>query len=478
MNRIFETLRGKFRFRLILLSVLFGLSLGIFSASAIALIQKLSALAPNWILCIGVGAGVAALGFCLLFWLRYPTERRVAKELDDRLSLPEKVQTMIAFQNDESAMLTAQREDTTAALRTAPKKALRTRHLWVQILLPVLSCALLATAILMPVFAKEVVEPVTPPDTSDEWALTDWHITAVRELIETVRASDLVEEGKTDVIASLERILTDLQSVQSKKQMKRLVIAEMVKIDAVSDEINTYTRISSVLSNSPNTSVSSLSVAIGYPAAPIVVSKYQELRLELSRAESKQDALEGFAAAIHTALGGAEAPETDALYLALTSFAEALAEFAPEPFDEDTLTRIFEASGQEISAAMNQQNTNRTVTDNTNNRLMEIFGITWNELPEELTVRNDAEAGTENNEYTEKDEDIVHGGGLGGGEVIYGSDDAVYSPADETHVRYGDVIDEYDGKKTAALSERPLSDEMKEFIDKYFADLYYNNDND
>jgi predicted transcriptional regulator len=74
--------------------------------------------------------------------------------------------------------------------------------------------------------------------------------------------------------------------------------------------------------------------------------------------------------------------------------------------------------------------------------------------------------------------EVIGGGGKGSGEVIYGSDDAIYYPKDETHVKYGDVIDEYNGQKVTDMEERPLSDEIKAFIDKYFSDLYYKDKND
>ncbi|MBR5798061.1 MAG: hypothetical protein IKY29_03815, partial [Clostridia bacterium] len=76
------------------------------------------------------------------------------------------------------------------------------------------------------------------------------------------------------------------------------------------------------------------------------------------------------------------------------------------------------------------------------------------------------------------EDEVIGGGGKGSGEVIYGSDDAIYYPKDETHVKYGDVIDEYNGQKVTDMQERPLSDELKSFIDKYFSDLYYKDKND
>ncbi len=480
MNRDFEKLKRRFLRNLIVGAAVFGISLGLLTGAAIALVQKLMTVVPNPLLCIGVGAGIAIVGFLLPFLLLYPSERRVAKQLDERLSLPEKVQTMVAFRGEESAMLTAQRMDAEEQLQKAPAKALRPGRLWLHILTPVLAVALLLTSILVPVRSNEPIIPDVPSDSSDEWALTEWHIAALQELIKTVQASRLVEEGKTEVVRSLESLLRDLPNVKSKKQMKEIVIAQMIKIDSVSDEVNTFTKLITSLRNSPNDLVKKLAEAIGVPSAPIVVGKQHELKTAIANADDPKEQVTNLSNALKTAVDGAGTIKTDAFYLSLIALAEELVTFASDAaaFDEAALGLLFEQSAQEIAAALNQQNANRTVTDDTNNQLMRIFGISWNELPQELTVPDDAEAGTTGGAYQEKEEDILHGGGLGGGDVLYGSDDAVYSPTDGTHVKYGDVIDEYDAKKTSELSDRPLSDALRDFIDKYFADLYYNDENE
>ncbi|MBR5616150.1 MAG: hypothetical protein IKW66_04955, partial [Clostridia bacterium] len=162
----------------------------------------------------------------------------------------------------------------------------------------------------------------------------------------------------------------------------------------------------------------------------------------------------------------------------LTAFAKTVDEFSEEE-NATALTRTFESAAEKMSLALSWQGINRTTTDTVNNELMSIFGIAWNELPDELKYPDNEEASTEDNEYEEKEDEIYgEDGGKGSGEVIYGSDDAIYYPKDETHVKYGDVIDEYNGQKVTDMQERPLSDELKSFIDKYFSDLYYKDKND
>ncbi len=482
MGQRFKKLEKKIRRATIIKFSALGLSLGVLVAAVLAIAQKLMMNAPNLILCIGLGACVAIVSAFIALLLAFPTQKRIAKQLDDHLALNEKVQTMVAFQEEQGAILEIQRQDTERILSETSMKRLRRKRALLNLVLPLLACAVLATSVLMPVRA----EPSNPADGENEqndvWELTEWHITAVRALIEEVKSSETVEEGKTGVVETLERLLVELEPVKTKTQMKQTVIASMVKIDGVIDNINTYTALIRSMRNSSSTKIKELADAIGSPADPIVESKYQALKADLAK-EDLAEVAGNLANALTVAVDAAKVPATDALYLALKEFSGSLIAFAEATStlsaDEATegLTRVFETAAESISLALNQQHINRTTGDSTNNELMSIFGILWSELPDELKYPDDEEAGTTDDEYKEQEDEIINAGGKGDGEVIYGSNDAIYYPADETHVRYGDVIDEYNSQKAAALEGRPLSDELKEFIDEYFADLYYNDKN-
>jgi hypothetical protein len=313
------------------------------------------------------------------------------------------------------------------------------------------------------------------------WQLTDWHVTAVRVLIEEVKASDMQEPGRASVVEILEKMLVDLEYVTSKSVMKRTVTDAMVRIDMITDDINTYTLIVRALRGGGNVKAKELADAIGTPSDPITESKYQALKASFA-ADELREQIGAFAIAVSVAIETAGTPEEDALYVALLGFADQLSALSQETDSMETqevgeaLSKTFEAAAEQIGAALQQQGINRQTTDNVIEELMTIFGIDWNELPDELKYSDDEEAATKDEEYEEKEDEVV-GGGKGNGEVIYGSDDAVYDPKKEAHVKYGDVIDEYNGQKVTDLEERPLTDEQKEFIDQYFADLYYKENN-
>ncbi len=483
MSINFGKLKARIRLGAIVRFLALGLALGALTAAGIAIAQKLAALSPDLMLCVGAGAGVAVIVIAIAFLVAFPTEKRVAKRLDDQLSLNEKVQTMLAFRGEQGAMLDMQREDTEHILGAVTSKRLRRKRAWLGAVLPVLAVAVLLTAFVMPVRTESATPGEDNESENEAWELSEWHVTAVRALIDMVKASDMVEDGKGEVVQTLEKLIADLKYVDTKTQMKQTVTTAMVKIDAVTDGINTYTALVRAMKSSTSPKLKELAEAIGTPADPILESKYQALKASLEGDAIKAD-VNSLSTALLVAADAAKVTETDPLYVALQQFSQALAAFAKtvdELGEEErgtALTRVFESAAEQMSPALSQQGINRATTDTTNNELMSIFGIAWNDLPDELKYPDDEEASTEDNEQQEQEDEVIGGGGKGSGEVIYGSDDAIYYPKDETHVKYGDVIDEYNGQKVTDMEERTLSDEIKAFIDKYFADLYYKDKND
>ncbi len=430
--------------------------------------------------CTLISSAAAIVTFAVSLAIIWPFEKRLAKRLDDTLSLGERVQTMIAFRSEETAMADLQREDTENRLREVKGKQLRSKRAWMNLIAPVLAIALLVAAFAVPL---RTVEPQLPPQGEPEddlWSLEEWQVIRMRSLIESVRASDMVESGKETVVSILEELLSSLEPVKSRAEMKTLVIDSMLRIDRVTNGINTFTSVIKELRGSSNAKVGELAEALGVPSDPIVESKYQALKAGFTK-EGLNDDFVGFARELAIAVNAIGVAEDDALYLSLKGFSDNVSAFAQAGADIDDeafaseVSALFESGAESISSALSQQGKNRSVTDSANRELMDIFDIEWSELPEELKAPDGEEAGTVDGEYEEKDDEELKSdsGGFGGGEVIYGSNDTIYDPDDAKHISYGEVIDKYDGKKTTELDERELSDEIREWIDDYFSGLYY-----
>ena len=154
MGQRFKKLEKKIRRATIIKFSALGLSLGVLVAAVLAIAQKLMMNAPNLILCIGLGACVAIVSAFIALLLAFPTQKRIAKQLDDHLALNEKVQTMVAFQEEQGAILEIQRQDTERILSETSMKRLRRKRALLNLVLPLLACAVLATSVLMPVRAE------------------------------------------------------------------------------------------------------------------------------------------------------------------------------------------------------------------------------------------------------------------------------------------------------------------------------------
>ena len=482
MHRNFEKIKKKIRLALIIKLVLFGVALGVIAAAAVILWQKYFAQTNGFVPAMIVGGAVTLISALLALWIKYPTEKRIAKQLDDRLGMNEKVQTMIEFRTQDGEMLQMQRQDTEQMLSVVPMKRMRSRKAWLQPVLSLLAVLIAVSAILVPVRTESSAPLGEAPGEQDVWELTEWHITAVRVLIEQVKTSGMQQEGKDAVVNTMEKMLADLEYVHAKSVMKRTVMDAMIRIHEVTNNINSYTAIVRAMRGAGDARVKELADALGTPSDPLIESKYQALKASFSSDTSEEDVRQ-FANAISIAIVTASVAEDDELYVALAEFATRLSAFSESakdmPLQEATiaLSAVFEKAAEQMGAALQQQGINRQTTDTVLEGLMSIFGISWAELPDELKYSDNEEAKTEDNEYEDTEEEIL-GGGKGSGEVIYGSDDAIYYPKDETHVKYGDVIDEYNSQKVTDMQERPLTDEQKEFIDKYFADLYYKDKKD
>lgn len=481
MNHNFEKIKRKFRRAATLRFALLGIASGAVVAAALVIVQKLISTEPNLLVAMAIGGAIALFVAGGLLLLCYPTEKRIARALDDRAALGEKVQTLVQFKNESSDMLEIQRQDTEELLATIPFKRMRDRHAWRRVILPLLAAVVTVTAVLLPVRTESSAPVGDVPGEEDVWQLTEWHITAVRALIEEVKASNMQQPGRESVVELLEKLLADLEYVTSKAVMKRTVMDCMVRVNAITDGINTYTLMARAMRDGGNAKVKELADAIGTPSDPLIESKYQALKASLS-SDGTSETIRQFAIAISVAIETVGAPAEDALYVSLAEYSEQLVTLSQQMNEMDeremasALSGVFDSAAERIGAALQQQGINRQTTDRVLDGLMSIFGISWNELPDELKYSNDEEAATKDEQYEEKEDELV-GGGKGNGEVIYGSDDAVYDPKQEAHVKYGDVIDEYNGQKVTDMQERPLTDEQKEFIDKYFADLYYKENN-
>lgn len=468
--------KKKLRRNALIKSLIFGLSCGLLSAAGVILYQKQMTIRPELWLYLPIGAGVALVVGLAAFLILRPSEGKIAHKLDRDLDLGEKVQTMLAFEHENSDMLTLQREDADRRLQEAPKRAVRNKHAWIHAFAPVLACALLTVAIITPVKAAEP-EPVEP---EPPFELSSWQETALTELIEEVRASDMESAPKNAVIGELETLLNGLRVTSTESDMKAMVITVISNLNSIIREHNSANTFSPCLSVSEHEDVAAMAMAMDMLSGLEIREALADAREKL-RVEEVAEPLKAYADAlvdVLTVAGDNQVPENDEMYTEIEAFAATLSALHRQLDDytrdwaQTQLDNAFNDAADQMNDALFTQYTNKDVKDMTVARLMEIFGISADELPEEEKVQL-PNANDEPDDDDQKDEEEKGDqGGVGNMEVLYGSDDQVYDPKNNQHVKYGDIINEYYAGVTEKMIDGQIPDTLEQFITDYFATLY------
>lgn len=166
-------------------AAIIGASAAALAVGVLLLLSKLTNI-PSWYCLLGIIALPIGTGLFLLF--KRSSFQKLAKRMDIEFQLHEKVQTMIAFEKSDDAMVLIQREDTLQKLGQIPTRQLRFANLWLYILLPVLACAMLVTAVACP--SQQETPQEDPPYVAPPRDITDWEWAALDDLMEYVKNSE------------------------------------------------------------------------------------------------------------------------------------------------------------------------------------------------------------------------------------------------------------------------------------------------
>ena len=459
-------------------SSLLAISLGTLTSALYILMQKIFTNSVSLPIPIISGAGCAVVAFAVTFLSLMPTDKRLAKRLDRDLALGEKAQTMLQHKDDTGLMIEIQREDTNARLIELAPVFTKPKRLYMNFVAPVLAVAILLPSILLPLKATE--EPPAPDTSEPIIEATDWQKTAVAELIEYVRASKLEDEAKTPVIASLEELLLYLDTDYTEGDLKGYVVTVIIDINSVIVGINTFDEISLALTASENEYVKPLAAALGSLNALTVKQELEHIKSYIQREQ-----IAAFAADMLTLLNTVAPVEGDVMLPSLLTFAQRYKTIA-EGMDSYTDTWINNniSSANEtlysaISVEMQLQKDNDTIRKYVIRRLVTIFDIPDEMLPDDIKMNLGGSG--DDYEYGDSDEDkdeTLNSGGLGDGNQLFGSNDTVYDPVTNTHVPYGEILNAYYAKVTEQLLAGGVSDTLAEFMRSYFDSLYDGSKND
>ncbi len=463
----------------ILRAVFFGVFLGALSLAAQWVYAKrtLTAINPtNLYLWVAIPAVAGAL---LLLLILMPRNRRLAKRLDSRLGLDEKVQTMIALRKDTSAMAVLQRESAEAAMANARRHSLRGVASWIFFGLPIIGALAVYGALIMPAKAQPAPEPPPPPVV---WKLDVYTEQKLRDLITYVEKSDMEEEPRYEVVGELEGLIIRLRSVRKETVMQECVLQTATNIHTIVSDYNTYDVVAEALMKSSSDPVRRLGnsvrtlkyllineqlLGIGEALCPPADSDTEAALANEPYGKGSTATL--IAGELRQAVDRSGLSETDTLNATILQFAEALEAITDETAD-DAVADVIADAEKAFEKALNIPLTNEVVEMTTLERLMEIFGL---ELPEEL-IKDNAYDPNEDSDFIpdEDDKEMSGVGGIGSGEVHYGSNDTIYDDVTGEYITYGEVLARYYTAVLGQMEEGSLPADLEDMLREYFERLH------
>ncbi len=472
MDNGFRKFKQKIRFSAIVRALLTGVSLGVAIFAALWLLAKLTntapAFNPNFLQYGLIGGGIALVCSVILIVLMLPTDKRLAKRLDNKLEMHEKVQTMIAFRKDDSEMAKLQRETTQELLMQTPTKKARNNAAWFSLILPVIACACMAVAVIVPAQGVESGKPVV--DVSG-WYLTDYDKQKLLNLIEYVETSDMQEEPKTGIVTELNDLLADLQAIKKKAIMEERVVNAIGDIHEIAAPYHTHTGIVSALKASTLQDVAALGDKIS-ALEDSTIKSYMEALTETLNVENREELATALASGLQAALAATGETEEHPLQKALADFAAELAGVKASD-SELQMQELINRGESAIAAAIKQPGIDVGVEKYTINRLMSIFGISGDAIPQDiLNAFSSGDISGETEDPNKDDSDNDQGpGGLGPGNVIVGSNDQIYDPARDEIVIYGEVLTQYQTVILDYITDGNIPSELEEMVTAYLAIL-------
>ena len=464
MSENFIKFKKKIFLETLLKTLGISLSIGFIATSLPLLYIKIKGLEFKTLYVILLGFVVTLFVFGIIFLITKPTNKKVAKRLDKEFELNQKVQTMVEFANEDSFMAKLQRENTLDILSNISIKKLSMKFSVFFIVLLVISTSLCITAFAVPNSKDVVSGPIEPVD--PDYNLDSWTARAIKDLIDTVKASSIDETLKTKYVTELENLIISLELIDKESKMISLVNTIISTLDLELDKVNTNNEIYNVLKTSDVSSVVILSTQIyllNLEAAETAIGSLAALINGSASAITELDPSFG------QMLKNSSLDKQDPLYIELYELATELNECVEADNVFDAVRTTLDSSAAEIMPILEQQAENKEITEYVINGLKNIFGLNKDEDNNQGSSSSGGSSDGEDEEEDKNQGDL--GGGLGSGDILFGSDEEFFDP-ELGKVSYGDVIAEYYGDIIGMFNDGTLSEEYREFFDKYFEILF------
>ena len=492
MNGSFQKFKRKALFLRICKAILAGLSLGCCVGGILLALSRLAILTPPPTVALAIGAAVGAVTATILLFLLRKSDAALARELDARLGLSERVQTAIAFREDAGGMIELQRADADMALERLGTRVYKAKRLWVYIVSLVLGAAILTCGFFAP-YRRDYTEPeVIPP-----YEITEVQIAGLEELIRYVEESDMETVYSERISDALGVLLADLRAATTEPERDAALALALTEITETTYDSSSMTEILNALWGTEDAVVRKLALTLntsGWSAPDWgdFAEKYAALRDTLTATvEGAEDAqavaelrqrIDSLVIKTENALLFSKIPVTDPLHAVLLQWTGETEDASVLSLSEacermdgmcaaDASAAILQSVSDmtdRIYAVISAQKINTNVGEYVLGKLSALFGVPIPAFERPLLSEN-VSGGTE----SDREEGEGTGGGVGEG-AVFGSDDLVLDPITGEYVEYGRLYADYNLRMLERLEneEYGYTEAQKKAIEKYFALLY------
>lgn len=504
MKEQFSRYKRKFLIAAILKSAAIAVAFGLLAVGGTLLALKLTEVELNALYYAAIGAGGAVAAFVAAFFVLKPSDKEIAKALDERYSLNEKTQTALEFEGKSGAIIEMQRENAGVTLGSLNVREGRTlgsvvSKIWVYILICVLGAALLFTALFVP--ARKSVSAADEADRA--YSLSEYERIAVEELIYNVSSSHLEETAKGEAVESLQNMYQALQNAEKTGQMWTAVYTGIDEVALIVNGLNSYRDISVSLGKA---TLSRLVIAVRQGAVAyreqgtylnyddvesyyngglgnvttVVNAQTGRMRSTLSEESEFGDKLTTLATNLMAAVVDCEQYDGDGLYTAFRTLATEIAAVRDAYSVKGNISEaqseldvIFDELCNAVSDSIFMQGYNLAVSMHVEVKLRKTFGLPDAEFPPNDGFTDGYEGGGTSGDPGDPDsgDGEDHRGGYGDGELEFGGDDMIFDPATGEYVKYGDLIAEYYRLMQEYLESADLTPEQKATVQNYFGIL-------
>jgi hypothetical protein len=461
MGKNFIKFRRKARTEAIASALLIGVAVGLIAYASVAIAFKLYGRAVD-LFYYGIFGGAALLVSVALYFVFTPSDKKLAKKLDSVYSLDEKVSTMVEFRDSDDEFAILQREDAEERLGALSTRSLKSTKLIAGLLVFVIAIGSLVGSLLVPM----KVDTEAPISEFDK----QWIITAINELITVVEGAYIDDTLKESSLSELKSLRSFIEETQLLSEMKTRAVRTVIAINDDLKTANSVEAIASKFAESQNENIKNLGKAMSELSGADTKKALEKLGEAIASADSSDGVF--MAEEMDVYLQSSGVHSSDTVYLMFKTLVSTI------KADSSVAESECESTAKLLSASVILQNVNKSTISVVINKLCNLFGITESDITAQSPdsdVDIGISGGSANTPEDPEVEEPDHGissGGLGTGEVIYGSNDMIFDPHTNTYRPYGEILNEYFAKVNEYITDGKTSAEISDALEEYFSLLY------